>query len=136
MKKKIEIACIIDDDDIYVYGVKKLIQLKQLCENLIVFSNGQEALDYLKPIINTPNLLPEIILLDINMPVMDGWQFVEEFTKLHSNPSKKVTIYLISSSVNPRDIARAKGISGISKYMIKPITLAALMDIFEPVDIN
>ena len=132
MKKKIEIACIIDDDDIYVYGVKKLIQLKQLCENLMVFGNGHEALNYLKPIINTPSLLPDIILLDINMPVMDGWEFVEEFTKLHSNPEKKVTIYMISSSVNPRDIERSKGISGISKYMIKPITLETLMNIFQP----
>jgi CheY-like chemotaxis protein len=136
MKKKIEIACIIDDDDIYVYGVRKLIQLKQLCENLMVFGNGQEALNYLKPIINTPDLLPEIILLDINMPVMDGWQFIEEFTKLHSNPAKKVTIYMISSSVNPRDVERAEGISGISKYIIKPITLDTLINIFQPVSVN
>lgn len=134
MKKKIGIACIIDDDDIYVFGIKKLIQLKQLCENLMVFRDGYEALNYLKPIFNTPELLPEIILLDINMPIMDGWQFIEEFTKLNSQPTKKVTIYMISSSIDPKDLEKAKGISGISNYFIKPVTLDTLSHIFREVE--
>lgn len=130
MDKKIGIACIIDDDDIYVYGVKKLIQIKDLCENLMVFKNGQEALNYLKPILNTPELLPEVILLDINMPVMNGWEFAEEFTKLNAHPVKQITIFMISSSIDPKDVERAKKISGISQYYIKPVTLDVLTEIF------
>ena len=130
MVKKIGIACIIDDDDIYVYGLKKLIQLKDLCDNLMVFKNGQEALNYLKPILNTPELLPEVILLDINMPVMNGWEFAEEFTKLNSHPVKQITIFMISSSIDPKDVERAKQISGISQYYIKPVTLDVLTQIF------
>lgn len=130
MKKKIEIACIIDDDDVYVFGVSKLIQIKGLCENLMVFNNGQEALNYLRPIFNTPNLLPDVILLDINMPVMDGWQFAEEFTKLNNHLEKKVIVYMVSSSIDPKDVERAKAISGISNYYLKPVTLDMLIGIF------
>lgn len=133
MSKKIGVACIIDDDDIYVYGVKKLIQIKDLCENLMVFKNGQEALNYLKPILNTPELLPEVILLDINMPIMNGWEFAEEFTKLNANPVKQITIFMISSSIDPKDVERAKQISGISQYYIKPVTLDVLTKIFDGV---
>ncbi len=130
MKRKIEIACIIDDDDIYVYGVKKLIQIKQLCNHLMVFSNGREALNHLKPILNIPELLPEVIFLDINMPVMNGWQFLEEFSNLNVQQVKDITIYMISSSLDPRDMDRAKAIESISKYIVKPVTLDMLVEVF------
>ncbi len=81
MIKKVKNVCIIDDDEVYIFGISKLIKSKELCENLMVFNNGLDALNYLKPIINTPYLLPDIILLDINMPTINGWEFAEEFTR-------------------------------------------------------
>src|SRR5690606_3191853 len=101
-------AYIIDDDDIYIFGIKKLIQIKQLCKNLLVFNNGQEAIDHIKSINSPHEEFPDIILLDINMPVMDGWEFLDEYAKINPQLKKSTTIYMVSSSINPQDIERAE----------------------------
>src|SRR5476651_629742 len=120
MTNPLKTVCVIDDDRIYIYGLKKLISIKQLSPNLMEFYNGQEAIDFL---VNPENLneLPDIIFLDINMPVMDGWGFMENFVKIKHQLGKKITIYMVSSSINDDDISRAKNISDISDYVIKPI---------------
>jgi len=89
MPKKIDVACIIDDDETYIFNMKKLITFKKLCNNILVFGNGKDALNYMKHILSAPALLPDIILLDINMPVMNGWQFMDEFIRLNVNRRKK-----------------------------------------------
>lgn len=66
--------------------------------------------------------LPDVIFLDIDMPIMDGFEFMEEYVKLKPKLGKKITIYMVSSSVDPVDIDRAKKISEITDYIIKPIT--------------
>jgi len=126
--KKVDIACIIDDDPIFVFGTKRMMTLANFCNNFMVFQNGEEAINYLKPIIQTKNFaLPDIILLDINMPIMDGWQFLDEFTSIPND--KKITIYIVSSSIDPQDIARAKEYDTISNYLVKPITSEKLQSI-------
>jgi CheY-like chemotaxis protein len=125
----IKTVCVIDDDKIYVYGLKKLISIKQLCPNLIEFPNGQEAIDFL----NNPenqHQLPDIILLDINMPVMDGWGFMERYVEIMPRLGKKIVVYMVSSSINDEDIKRAKSISQISDYVIKPVSQDKLVQLF------
>lgn len=128
--KKIELACIVDDDSIYVFGLKKLIEMHDFCDNILVFKNGQEAIKYLTPVITSSESLPDVILLDINMPVMDGWDFLEEFIKLKPMMSKEVTIYMISSSIHSEDIERAKSYSEVSGYVIKPVKLEDIKMVF------
>ena len=82
---KINLACIIDDDEIYVYGVKCIMNMVDFTKDLIVFENGEDALNYFKPIMDDPDAIPDVILLDINMPIMDGWQFLDEFRKEDSS---------------------------------------------------
>jgi CheY-like chemotaxis protein len=65
--------------------------------------------------------LPDIIFLDINMPVMDGWQFLDSFRNIEDMLSKKITIYLVSSSVDKNDMSRSKQISLVKDYLIKPV---------------
>ncbi|UJH90303.1 response regulator [Antarcticibacterium sp. 1MA-6-2] len=137
MGQKIELACIIDDDKIYVNLVKKIIEIKKLSENLLIFKNGLEALEYFKVILcnMTEEKLPDIIFLDLNMPVMDGWEFLGEFIKIKNNFDKKITLYVVSSSIDPRDLERARSFNLVTDYLIKPIELKKFEKIFDR-DVN
>ncbi len=106
---------------------KKIMQYADFCTAFMIFHNGEEALINLKSIIKAEEKLPDIILLDLNMPIMDGWQFLDEFTKIKTE--KKITIYIITSSVDPMDIEKAKEYNNVNNYIVKPITLEALQDI-------
>lgn len=128
--KSINTVCVVDDDEIYVYGIKKLITLKQLCPNLIEFRNGKDAIDFLTDPNNTDQL-PDVIFLDISMPIMDGWDFMESYAKLKPHLSKKITVYMVSSSINDEDIMRAKAITDISDYVVKPVTYDKLLELFQ-----
>ncbi|SDS42948.1 response regulator [Gramella sp. MAR_2010_147] len=133
MGQKVELACIIDDDKIYVNLVKKIIEIKKLSENLLIYKNGKEALDYFKNIMETAtdeDKLPDIIFLDLNMPVMDGWEFLNEFIKIKNSLNKKITLYVVSSSIDPRDLERAKSFNLVTDYLIKPIELKKFEKIF------
>ncbi len=129
--KKIEIACIIDDDPIYVFCTKRIMDLADFCESFLIFHNGKEALDKLSAIIQRNENLPEVILLDLNMPVMDGWEFLEEFTKIPA--SKTITIYIVTSSINPEDIERAEQFDNVNNYIVKPVTAEKLMQILKDI---
>ncbi|MEO8515853.1 MAG: response regulator [Flavobacterium sp.] len=113
---------LVDDDEIIVYLTKRLVKDANLIELTKVFSNGQDAINYLKENCNNPSLLPEIIFLDLFMPVMDGWEFLEEYALLKPKIDKRITIYIITSSVSPEDIQRAKNNKEVTDYIIKPIT--------------
>lgn len=133
MGQKVELACIIDDDKIYVNLVRKIIEIKKLSQNLLVYKNGKEALDYFKNIMENATdeeKLPDIIFLDLNMPVMDGWEFLNEFIKIKNNLNKKITLYVVSSSIDPRDLERAKSFNMVTDYLIKPIELKKFEKIF------
>jgi CheY-like chemotaxis protein len=91
-------------------------------EDILVYNNGQDAVDGLKGIIKEGGVLPEVIFLDLNMPIMNGWEFLEEYKNCQHEISKKTTIYIISSSVDPRDLERVKHYNQVDTYILKPIT--------------
>ncbi|KOY87276.1 transcriptional regulator [bacterium 336/3] len=128
---KIDVLYIIDDDKIYHFTIKKTIQQIDIANNLLSFYNGEEAINFLDEAISNSQNMPDVILLDINMPVMDGWQFMESYVLLKPRIGKKIQIYMVSSSVYEEDIERAKSISDISDYIIKPITKNQLFQISE-----
>lgn len=123
--------CIVDDDDIYQFTVIKTLELLEFEKNIQVFSDGEEALEFLLNNLDKNDELPDVIFLDINMPIMDGYQFMEEYVKIKSKLGKKTVIYMVSSSVDPVDIEKAKRISDISDYIIKPIEPGKLKSIME-----
>ncbi|MBA6314626.1 response regulator [Cellulophaga baltica] len=122
---------IVDDDDIYQFTVIKTIKALNLAKKIIAFSDGEEALDFMIKNLHKDEELPDVILLDINMPIMDGFQFMEEYVKIKPKLGKKITIYMVSSSVDTVDIERAKKISEISDYIIKPIKKGELKAIVD-----
>lgn len=133
MKNSVVIS-IVDDDDIYRYSVLRTLKEEKLTKKILVFSDGEEALDFMLDNIANSQKLPDVIFLDINMPIMDGFQFMEEYVKIKPKVGKKITVYMISSSVNPVDIERSKSISEISDYIIKPIETEKLVAIIKEIE--
>ncbi|MXV16652.1 response regulator [Hufsiella ginkgonis] len=132
MNKRIDIACVIDDDEIYTYVVKKMIAVSGIATKTLYFTNGKMALDFFQEYIHQGEQLPDLILLDINMPVMDGWQFMHEFVKFSPLIKKRITIYIVSSSVDEDDHKRAESIELVSGYVVKPITMEVLKTLIKP----
>jgi CheY-like chemotaxis protein len=122
---------IIDDDEIYVFLTKKVIQETNLINLIKVFGNGLDAINFLKENIDNPASLPEIILLDLSMPIMDGWEFLEEYLLFMPKLSRKITIYIVSSSISPFDIVKAKSLSCVTDFIVKPITKEKLIEIIK-----
>lgn len=129
--KRIKLTYLIDDDEIYIFTTKKLIEKVDFCEEVAVFENGKEAIDAIKFTIKNKNELPDVILLDLNMPIMDGWQFLDEFIRIKSK--KNIKIYIVSSSIDPSDIARANTYNMVSNYIVKPISREKLQEITEEI---
>lgn len=126
-----QIACIIDDDPIYVFGTKRLLQRSEIVTDISTFSNGDEAIKHFME--HGCNNLPHVILLDINMPVMDGWQFLDAFSLLRQQRDcfKHVRLYMVSSSIHQEDIDRANAHPLVHGYVIKPISMPRLRQLFE-----
>lgn len=92
---------IIDDDPITVFGIRKLLSSIEVCDTVDTFSNGKLAIDNLKSMMKKNNDIPDVIFLDINMPIMDGWQFLEEFITLPLQ--NKIRVNIITSSIDAID---------------------------------
>ncbi len=132
MIKKLHTLCLVDDDIIHQFIIKKLANsIKTYSEELLIFGNGEEAIKHLKSASKTTEKLPDILLLDLNMPIMDGWEFLNEYMSIAPSLKKKIRIYILSSSDHPEDIEKAKEYEGISDYLIKPITEIQLSELIE-----
>ena len=122
---------LVDDDDVFVFLTTKMLEQSKLIELIKIFDNGYDALVFLKENMDNVEVLPDVILLDLSMPIMDGWQFLEEYVKIHPVIGKKITIYICSSSISPDDINRAKAINEVSDFIIKPMTKDKLMEMIK-----
>jgi CheY-like chemotaxis protein len=126
-----EHICLIDDDPIYVFGLRKMIELKRLGQRISVFANGRDALEYFRNTTN-PTELPDVILLDINMPILDGWQFLDQFGPLRATLRKDIPLYLVSSSIFEDDLRRARANPLVTDYLTKPISFLRLQELLSP----
>lgn len=118
---KAVVICIVDDDDVYQYTITRALKSDRLVKKMLVFSDGEEALDFVTDNIGKKENLPDVIFLDVNMPIMDGWQFLEEYVKIKPRVGKQITIYMVTSSVDPVDVEKAEKFQEISDYLVKPI---------------
>tara|TARA_R110000782_G_scaffold96447_2_gene180904 strand:- start:286 stop:699 length:414 start_codon:yes stop_codon:yes gene_type:complete len=124
-------TCIVDDDSIYRFTMIKALESIKSSIDIMVFSDGEKALNFMLDNLDQQSEFPDVIFLDVDMPVMDGFQFMEEFIKIKPRVGKSITIYMVSSSIDSVDIERANNISAISGYIIKPIGLVRLKEIMK-----
>ncbi|MEZ4775810.1 MAG: response regulator [Bacteroidia bacterium] len=112
---------LVDDNEIDNIINEKIIEANSFADNILVFQTGQDALDYLAANQDNEAELPEIVFLDINMPIMDGFQFLEDFEKFSEKVLEKCKIIMLSSSISPKDIDRAASSRFVKKYLNKPL---------------
>jgi CheY-like chemotaxis protein len=125
MSKKV---AIVDDDDIFQFTTKIKFEKLGLAENVMIFNDGEEAIDFIES--SVLDDLPEILLLDINMPIVDGWDFLELFAKVSREKQQIIEIHMLSSSINPEDVKRAEANEFVVDYITKPISDADVKKIF------
>jgi CheY-like chemotaxis protein len=121
---------VVDDDVIYQTIIHKLIQKSGVFSAHYSFLNGKEAITTLNNTLEiNEEQIPDIILLDINMPIMDGWEFMEEIKKIKSKINKQIIIYIVSSSIAIEDRNKSKTFPDIMGYIPKPISVNDLIAI-------
>lgn len=126
---------LIDDDEINNFISIKLIKKALTNTEISACLNGKLAIEQLTAIQKTdPEKFPDYILLDINMPIMNGWEFLDEFKRLNIDPSGKCKIYIISSSIFSNDINKARSYPLVKDFVSKPLNIDKIVDLFKVED--
>ena len=128
MKKKLNCVLLVDDDATnYIH--KFIINEINFAEHIKIVENGQEALNYLKSKNDRDYRRPNLIFLDVNMPQMDGWEFLEHYKRLDEELIDKMMVVMLTTSLNPDDKANAETIGYIDRYMTKPLNAKMLREL-------
>lgn len=130
MKEKLKCILLVDDDEATNYIHEMVIKQVDWVESIRAVQGGHEALDYLKLMVDGKYPQPDIIFLDINMPAMSGWEFLEEYEKLQANQKAHIVVVMLTTSLNPEDANKAKEKS-IHGFMNKPLTPAMVEELIK-----
>ncbi len=129
--RKINCTLLVDDDTITNFINRRLIKKLDIAEKVATVTNGEEALDYLRDFCTINNeCCPELIFLDINMPVMNGLEFLKEYSNLEFENKRKVLVVMLSTSSNPSDLEMVKNFK-INEFISKPLTEEKLKNLLE-----
>lgn len=112
---------VIDDNATDRYIAKRMAEKHLFAEEIVLQESALEALEYILSLENTPHLLPQFIFLDINMPGMNGYEFLEEYTKLSETIKANCIIMMITTSIHPDDLKRAESNSSVIRFLNKPL---------------
>jgi len=113
---------VIDDDPIHQRIAQIMIAKHELFDEYSSYAEAELALDYLRDNTENAEVLPDVILLDLNMPVVDGWDFLEAFGKFESRLSKSIRIFIVTSSVDEKDKLRSQTFSSVKGFISKPLS--------------
>lgn len=122
LEPKFDRVMIIDDNVIDLYISKRLIIKNKFGKNVLEFFSAEKALKYLQDYQEESFLLPQIIFIDIYMPIMSGFEFLEAYEKLPFTPNTKCKVYILSSTIDENDIERSNKDKNITAFQVKPIT--------------
>ena len=124
-------ALIIDDNEIDIMIAAKNLEMSGLFSKILIAKNGQEAIDLIHDSIQTD--FPDHIFLDINMPVLDGWGFLDLFDEIGNIPGKKPKVFMLSSSIDESDSNRAKSNPHVTSFISKPLNASKVNEILAQV---
>ena len=113
---------IIDDDPIHQRIAQIMISKHNLFDEYFSYTEAQKALDFLQENKKNEETLPDVILLDLNMPVIDGWDFLETFETLIKEFKKNIRVFIVSSSVDEKDVLRSKSYFAVKGFISKPLS--------------
>ncbi len=126
VNKKFKTVMLIDDNEIDNLINQKIIEASNISEKIYIHSGAKCAIEFLKNVDQLGDsalgILPEVIFLDIDMPLMDGFQFLDLFDKLSDKIKNKCKIVMLTSSINPQDVSKSKNYSYVKDYVNKPLT--------------
>lgn len=133
--RKIKSILLVDDNDADNFLHQLFIEEAGICDHIKTCLNGRQALRFIEDCIEGPDHekvdLPDLIFLDINMPIMTGWEFIEAYKALDFKQLKKPIISMLSTSSNPDDIAKAKAYNDIVAFVTKPLSHEKLAELAE-----
>ncbi|MCZ6693634.1 MAG: response regulator [Bacteroidetes bacterium] len=125
----IGLVMLVDDNDTDNFISRRIIEISKFASDVEIKNSGKSALEYLEINKENPDLLPEIIFLDINMPIVDGFVFLYEFENFNDLVKNKCKVIILSSSDNMRDINKIINNDHVIKFITKPLTETALNSI-------
>lgn len=130
--RKYRSVMLVDDNEIDNLINQKMIESTSITENIYTHTGAKSAIEFLRnvePLDVVDKVLPDIIFLDIDMPLMDGFQFLEEFEKLSNVIKKKCKIVMLTSSINPQDFSRSKKYNNVKLYLNKPLSHESIINL-------
>ncbi|ANQ50283.1 response regulator [Flammeovirga yaeyamensis] len=122
---------LIDDSESISFFNQLIIEQANITEKCTMLLSGEKGLEYLQEYDKEKYPLPEIILLDINMPRMNGWEFIEEFDQLDKSITENITLFMLTTSTNKDDKDKALTYSTVKGYLTKPLTEEQLNQVLE-----
>jgi len=122
---------IIDDDPIHQRIAQIMISKHNLFDEYFSYTDAQEALDFLQENKKNEETLPDVILLDLNMSILDGWDFLETFETLIKEFKKNIRVFIVSSSVDEKDVLRSKSYVAVKGFISKPLSPDIIRSIIE-----
>jgi len=136
MSQKLNCIMLIDDDEPTNFLSNMIIEDSGLAKHILIEDSGKSALKYLANSAtfthsDEDNPWPDLIFLDVNMPAMNGWEFLDEYKELDKTHRKKIKIVMLTTSLNPDDEIRAKQITCITDFKHKPLTEQIVNEIIE-----
>ncbi|MFH6982492.1 response regulator [Marinoscillum sp. 108] len=131
MKPKIDCILLVDDDEDCNFFHERLIKKMECADRVEASLTGNDALDFLRSSVNGQHPRPNLILLDINMPGMDGWGFLEEYNKLSEDQKAQIVVVMLTTSLNPDDRVKAESDPNVGAFANKYLDEESLLEILK-----
>jgi CheY-like chemotaxis protein len=129
--RHIGLVMLVDDNDTDNFISRRIIEITKFSDNVVIKNSGKSALEYLQENKSEKSKIPDLIFLDINMPIVDGFVFLYEFEKFEHQIKDKCKVVILSSSDNKRDIDKIVNNDHVIKFITKPLTELALDEVKE-----